>query len=593
MVRRILIGLATAVFCAGLLLPAAYGQKEKEKERRAEASAPRVAAEHSGALAVREGQKLRLTTDIGAVRVFTSRELPAGQMTWRVRVEADASQPDAQKLVEQFTVAGRTAPEGALITGNAPWRRFRGRILVNYEVRIPRRFNVDVQTQAGSVSVEDLDGQVAVFSAGGNLTLGRVGPARLETQGGHIMVREVLGNLQAVTAGGHINVGPVQGDAMLRSLGGHVSAISVQGTANFETMGGNISLRRAGGGITATTAGGRIDVGEATGAIRAKTAGGGIRVVKLVGPTQLETTGGSIYLTSVQGPVRAITGAGGITAWLVSGGKLQGLSQLESSSGDIVVFIPRELAITIEASVESDGDHKIDPEDGIPLKVTYATPGPRPRVIRAEATLNGGGDVLRLKAQAGDIRLKFSDNLQAYYERLYKQQIELFEKSQQIEQMIREYQQRMQDQMRREVEQMSLERLKQEEQVRVQLEQDLKRRAKEEGSRGTVERWKMALSERLAGRVKTNADTQAGKLVYQVQPKYPEAAMQRGIEGWVWLEVLIDKDGNVEEVNRIDGDTMLVQSAIEAVKQWRYSPTYLGDRPVAVATVVRLNFRLK
>lgn len=583
MVRKFLIAACSVVLAAGLVLPSAA---RAQKARVGPKPPNRVSSERAGVLATRDGQYLKLTTDMGAIRVFTSRELPAGQMSYRVRIEADASQPEAQKLVEQFAVTAKSVPDGVQITGTAPWRRFRGRVLVNYEVSVPRRYNLEIQTQAGSISTEDIDGQVLLSSAGGNLTTGRVGgSARVETQGGHITVKEVAGNLQATTAGGHVNVGQVQGDAVLRSLGGHINATSVQGSAQLDTAGGNISLQRAGAGVTATTAGGRIDVGEASGAMRAKTAGGGIRVVKLAGPTQLETSGGSIYLTSVQGQVRAATAAGGITAWLISGGKLQGLSQLESGSGDIIVFIPRDLAITIEASVESDGDHRIEPEPGIPLKFTYTAPGPRPRVIKAEAALNGGGEVLRLKAQGGDIKLKFSDSYQAYYEKLYKSQMGFFEKSRELEKMLRDQSLRMLEQMRREQEER--------EQAQQQLDQARQQlRQREQEQRSRMEDWRLRVREKITGRINVDADVQSRKLVNKVKPDYPELARKNEIEGVVWLEVSIDKEGKVEEVNRIEGHPTLVQAAIEAVKQWRYSPTYLGDRPVAVSTVVRLEFRL-
>lgn len=575
-----------------MLIPAAaHGQRA-----RAEAKAdphPRVFAERTGALPAREGQWLRVSTDIGTVRVFTSRALPPGQMAYRVRVEADASQPDAQKLVEQFLLEAKTAPDGVLLTGRAPWRKFRGRIFVSFDVNLPRRYNLDIQTQAGSVSVEDIHGQVSIASAGGNLTLGRVGgPAKLETEGGHITVKSVDGNLNAYTAGGHVYVGPVQGDATVKSLGGHINVASVQGNAQFETAGGNIQVQRAAAGITASTQGGRIDVGEAVGAIRAKTAGGGIRVVNLFGPTQLETSGGSIYLTRVQGPVRAMTAEGGITAWIASGTKLQVNSLLESGSGDIVVYVPRDLAITIEASVEGDGDHRIEPEPGIPLKILYSAPGPRPRLIRGEAKLNGGGDVLRLRALAGDIKLKYLDAIQADWEVLFRRQMDLFEKAGDIEKII-QYQNRIQDQMHVYVEQMRPGAQPASTQgVAPPALTPEQQRAIEEEKRSAVERWRLELQKSISGRIEVSPDIQNRKLLSKVKPEYPELARRNEIQGIVWVEIHIDKEGKVEQVNRIDGHPVLVQAAMEAVKQWQYAPTYLNGRPVAVATVARFEFRM-
>jgi TonB family protein len=361
----------------------------------------------------------------------------------------------------------------------------------------------------------------------------------------------------------------------LRSGGGHITVTSIGGRAQLSTEGGNISLERGGGTVTATTAGGRIDVGEAAGAIRAESEGGGIRVVRLAGPTQLQTAGGSIYLTSVQGAVRAATASGGITAWIPTSVKIQAASELECSHGDIVVYVPRELAITIDASVEGGGDHRID-APGLPLKIVSS--GKRgAQSIRGEVTLNGGGERLRLRALHGNVRLRFIEDFQALYERIFKSHMEAFEKMRQWERSMTEEQSRKQEELRRREEQMK-EKQKQEE-----ILQD---------RRSRLEEWSLRMRETIAGRIPVNAEDQSKKLVSDVMPKYPDRARREGIEGIVWLEVNVDKDGRVENINVIEGHPLLAQAAVDAVRQWRYSPTYVGEKPVAVTTVIRLVFRL-
>jgi len=573
MVRRIPTRLSCWLLALGLTCPAAALAQARRGGQE------RVSAERSGVLVTREGQWLKLSTDIGNIRIFTqSRDLAPGHVKYTVRIEGDALQPDAPKLVEQFVVSAGTTPEGARITGKVPWRNYRGRLFVNYQVFVPQDYNLDIRTAAGNITTQDIDGQAMFVSGGGNLVAGRVGgDVRLNTEGGHISVLSVGGDLQAHTAGGHVNVGPVLGSAAVYSAGGHISVRSVQGTAKLETAGGNISLGRAGAGLTASTAGGRIDLGEAAGTIRARTAGGGIRVVRLAGPTQLETSGGSIYLTSVQGQVRALTAAGGITAWLAPRMRLKGDCQLEAANGDILVYIPRDLAITIEASVESSG-HTIDAEPGLPLKMTYTGPGQVPRVVRGQATLNGGGEVLRVKAQDGNIKLKFSDTYQALYEKVYESQMKYFEQSREWEKMFSEQQRQIQEKMQQMFEE--------------QKERTKPREQEREEQRSRMEEWRLLLREKISGRIPVDADVQNRKLVYRVKPQYPEAARQAGTQGVVWLQIMIDKEGKVEEITPVTGPAVLVEAAKEAVRHWRYSPTYLGERPVAVTTVVRLEFRL-
>jgi len=87
------------------------------------------------------------------------------------------------------------------------------------------------------------------------------------------------------------------------------------------------------------------------------------------------------------------------------------------------------------------------------------------------------------------------------------------------------------------------------------------------------------------------ADMQ-GKLIHTVAPIFPEAAKAEGINGVVELDVVIDEEGSVTNIAVISGDPVLRQAAIDAVKQWRYSPTMLNGVPIPVRAEVRVTFRL-
>jgi len=77
-----------------------------------------------------------------------------------------------------------------------------------------------------------------------------------------------------------------------------------------------------------------------------------------------------------------------------------------------------------------------------------------------------------------------------------------------------------------------------------------------------------------------------------VQPKYPPLAVQARIGGTVHLRAIIGRDGKVRDLTLVSGQPLLVPSAIDAVKQWVYKPTYLNGVPVEVVTEVDVNFRL-
>jgi protein TonB len=78
----------------------------------------------------------------------------------------------------------------------------------------------------------------------------------------------------------------------------------------------------------------------------------------------------------------------------------------------------------------------------------------------------------------------------------------------------------------------------------------------------------------------------------RVQPVYPPLARQTRIQGTVKLHAIIAKDGSVQQLEVLSGHPLLVQAALDAVRQWRYKPTLLNGEPVEVDTTVDVIFSL-
>jgi TonB family protein len=81
-------------------------------------------------------------------------------------------------------------------------------------------------------------------------------------------------------------------------------------------------------------------------------------------------------------------------------------------------------------------------------------------------------------------------------------------------------------------------------------------------------------------------------LIVSRVPAYPEFARTSRVEGDVVMRALISKDGTVERVHVMQGDSRLRSAAEEAVYKWRYKPYVLNGQPVEVATTVTVNFNL-
>jgi TonB family protein len=77
-----------------------------------------------------------------------------------------------------------------------------------------------------------------------------------------------------------------------------------------------------------------------------------------------------------------------------------------------------------------------------------------------------------------------------------------------------------------------------------------------------------------------------------VNPIYPPDALQARIQGVVVLECTIDPAGKVVAVRMLQGVPLLTEAAVDAVKQWEYTPTVLNGVPVPVVMTVTVNFKL-
>ena len=96
----------------------------------------------------------------------------------------------------------------------------------------------------------------------------------------------------------------------------------------------------------------------------------------------------------------------------------------------------------------------------------------------------------------------------------------------------------------------------------------------------------------VAGRITVGGGVQGAMIVRKVPPVYPDLAKRAGVAGVVQLSAVIAKDGTVQQLNVLSGPPLLIQAALDAVKQWVYQPTMVGGSPVEVETTIDINFTL-
>ena len=260
------------------------------------------------------------------------------------KIETNDSEKEKRYLADAPIVIskeGNTVTVRARSTEKKSWdwtgnTRMDGR----YAIRVPKKFNLDLRTSGGSVSATDVAGETRIATSGGKLQLAQLkGPVDARTSGGTIRLNDCDGELQVKTSGG---------------------------------------------GIISFAGGGSLD---------ARTSGGSIEVRNFNGDALVKTSGGQLEFENVRGKLSGKTSGGSISAALVS--PLPGEVDLASAAGSIVLEIPRDAALNLDArtSVGSVANE-------LPIQTT------RREKDELSGTINGGGKSVVLRSSAGSISIR-------------------------------------------------------------------------------------------------------------------------------------------------------------------------------------------
>ena len=90
--------------------------------------------------------------------------------------------------------------------------------------------------------------------------------------------------------------------------------------------------------------------------------------------------------------------------------------------------------------------------------------------------------------------------------------------------------------------------------------------------------------------IRVGGSIQPPRKIQDVKPVYPADANAAGLEGDIHIEAVITREGNVASARVVQGVPLLNAAALEAVRQWRYTPTTLNGVPTEVSMTVRVSF---
>ena len=88
------------------------------------------------------------------------------------------------------------------------------------------------------------------------------------------------------------------------------------------------------------------------------------------------------------------------------------------------------------------------------------------------------------------------------------------------------------------------------------------------------------------------SESSSNRLIHQVEPEYPNDARAQHIQGPVVLDIQVLGDGTVGNIGIVEGNPLLAEAAVHAVRQWRYEPNLVDGHSVESQTRIKINFTL-
>jgi hypothetical protein len=217
--------------------------------------------------AVAAGGKLVLETDRGSIDIKTTgNDKVTIEINYKVR---HSDEDEAEEIIKDFEISYDQNGSELYVNGEKKHKShgFWGdndHLSIDFVITVPKKFNIDVNTHGGSISVGDLDGEAKANTSGGSLTFENInGPVKGETSGGSIRLESCSGMVDINTSGGSITIGRVEGDITAHTSGGSISVEEVKGAIDASTSGGSISAtisRQPKSDCRLTTSGGGIEV---------------------------------------------------------------------------------------------------------------------------------------------------------------------------------------------------------------------------------------------------------------------------------------------------------------------------------------------
>lgn len=277
---------------------------------------------------------------------------------------------------------------------------------IAFEIKVPRRFDVQFNTMGGRIRLTDLEGTM-----------------NGETMGGALDLSNLRGRLDMTTMGGNVTLRASDVDGKVSTMGGEVLFEDVVGDVKGSSMGGKViyknvtsrSGKSTGSEVRITSMGGDIRVDDAPEGANVSTMGGDIRIRSAAKFVRAKTMGGDINIDSVDGGVNATTMGGDMNVHMVGDPSSGNRSvELTSMGGEIELTVPDGLSMDIHIEIartknNSGRDAQIFSDFPLQQRESadweYRQGTPR-KYLYGTGQVGGGRNKIVIKTINGDVRLK-------------------------------------------------------------------------------------------------------------------------------------------------------------------------------------------
>ncbi|MBI3449866.1 MAG: hypothetical protein HY049_13240 [Acidobacteria bacterium] len=381
----------------------------------------------------KEGETISFDLPTGGEVIVRGWDTPAVQVTGRLTGrDFKREHVTVERHGDRIVVQTRWEGDGNTSFGN------------RFEVHVPRRFDVHVESAGGSVIVNDLEGTIDGSTGGGTLKIVHVkGRAHLSTGGGDVFVDDCSLDGSVTTGGGKVRIEGNRGDLRGESGSGPVTRVlrekvtreidsrvdaaideraeddmdsdegddeevpdvdddssevtTTSGVLELSRAGGNVQLDAAPEGAVVSTGGGNVRIGVSSGRVEASTGGGDVSIGPVAGSVVASTGAGNVEVTLIDagGEAQSVdirTGRGRVTVTLPADfdGRLDlETARTENSSKSVRINAPSQWIQHREAP------EALDDGEGTPR-----------RYVRASGTAGRGKGLVKVRAVNGDIEIR-------------------------------------------------------------------------------------------------------------------------------------------------------------------------------------------